>query len=112
MIFFFFYVALLSLSLQTCKERDELNSRANSLREMVRSLEAELQSSTSALASANAEVGKYRSRVSQLQGLVEASERTRQEQERNIRRHASHAHESHASATSLAAKISECLNPK
>ena len=45
--------------------------------------------------------------VSQLQGLVEASERTRQEQEQGIRRQTSRAQESQANVTSLAAKIGE-----
>lgn len=49
--------------LQTCKERDDLNSRAGSLRQMVHSLESELQESTEALAAANAEASKHRSKV-------------------------------------------------
>ena len=47
------------LHAQTCKERDELHSRTSSLREMVRSLESELQRSSDALTAANTEASKY-----------------------------------------------------
>ena len=46
-------------ALQTCKERDELHTRTSSLREMVHSLESELQKSSDALTTANAEASRY-----------------------------------------------------
>lgn len=72
---------------------------------MVKSLETELQSSTSALATANTEASKYRSKVTQLQGLMESSERTRQEHEREVKRQASQTHEARAGMTSLTSRI-------
>ena len=53
-----------STSVQTCKERDELSDRVSSLKEMVRSLETELQNSTTALNTISTEASKYRSKVS------------------------------------------------
>ena len=52
-------LSLSFLALQTCKERDELHSRTSSLREMIRSLESELQKSSDALTTANAEASRY-----------------------------------------------------
>ena len=70
-------------------------------------MEAELQQSTEALATANSEAVGYRSRVSQLQALVEATERTRQEQEKGIRSHAASAQHAQCTVASLNSKISK-----
>jgi len=48
---------------------------------------------------------RYRSKVSQLQGLLEAGERARQEQEKGMRRHASQTQEAQASVTSLTGRM-------
>ena len=52
---------------------------------------------------------RYRSKVSQLQGLLEAGERARHEQEKGMRRHASRTQEAQASATSLAGRMGRTI---
>ena len=96
--------------MQTLRERDELSSRVDSTKETVCRLEEELRSSTVALTASTAELGKHRSRVAQLQGLVDAGERARQEQEQGLRRQAATSQESQASAVAANARIGETSN--
>ena len=81
-----------------------MNDRLVSLKEMVKSLECELQSSSSALTAANDDVQRYRSKANQLQGIVESAERTRQEQHRGIKKHASNMQEAQATITRLTSR--------
>eukprot|EP00731_Ephydatia_muelleri_P030834 Em0022g348a len=101
-------IAELQLQLdETLRERDELSSRVDSTKETVCRLEEELRSSTVALTASTAELGKHRSRVAQLQGLVDAGERARQEQEQGLRRQAATSQESQASAVAANARIAQ-----
>ena len=75
-----------------------------SLKEMVSSLESELQSSTSALKTANEEASKYRSKANQLQGIVESAERTRQQQQKGIKKQATNVQEAQANITRLTSR--------
>lgn len=74
---------------------------------MIKSLECELQSSSAALAAANDELQRYRSKANQLQGIVESAERTRQEQHRGIKKHASNMQEAQATITRLTSRTGE-----
>ena len=87
-----------------CGERDELSDRVATLKEMVKSLECELQSSSAALAAANDDVQKYRSKANHLHGIVESAERTRQEQHRGLKKHASNMQEAQATITRLTSR--------
>jgi chromosome segregation ATPase len=78
-----------------------------SLKEMVSSLESELQSSTSALKAANEEAARYRSKANQLQGIVESAERTRQQQQKGIKKQATSMQEAHATITRLTSRNGE-----
>ncbi len=53
--------------MQACAERDELTERCSTMTDMIKSLEAELQSSSTSLSTANAEVSRHRSSANQLQ---------------------------------------------
>lgn len=57
---------------QTGKERDELFSRVSSQREAIHSLQAELETSSQALTAAGADASRLRSKVTQLQGFLDA----------------------------------------
>lgn len=92
---------------ETCTERDELSERLSSTKKLMTSLESELENSTVALSTANTELVHLRGKVSQLQALVDASERTRQEQQRGIRTQAADVHAAQSSVTSLNSKIGE-----
>ena len=92
---------------QACSERDEWSDRVKSLKEMVSSLESELQSSTSALKEANEEASRYRSKANQLQGIVESAERTRQQQQKGIKKQATSMQEAQATITRLTSRNGE-----
>ena len=93
--------------MQTLKERDEFSSRVDSTKETICRLEEELRSSTAALTASTTELGKHRSRAAQLQALVDAGERSRQEQEQGLRRQAATSQESQASVVAANARIGE-----
>ena len=65
-------------------ERDNLNQHSDTLRNVVHSLEEELKQSTTTLISAQSESKKLRTKLKQVQNLLEANERTRQEQQRQL----------------------------
>lgn len=94
---------------ETSRERDELLERLSSTKKLLTSLEVELENSTSALSTANGEVVRYRSKVSQLQALVEASERTRQDQQKGIRTHEADVQAAQSTVASLNSKIGQKL---
>ena len=87
-----------------CGERDELSDRVKSLKEMVKSLETELQSSSAALKVTNEEASRYRSKANQLQGIVESAERTRQQQQKGIKKQATSMQEAQATITRLTSR--------
>ncbi len=47
------------------------------MKDMIKSLEAELQSSSNSLSTANAEVSRHRSSSNQLQALLDSAEKSR-----------------------------------
>ena len=101
-------IAELQLQLdETLKERDEFSSRVDSTKETICRLEEELRSSTAALTASTTELGKHRSRAAQLQALVDAGERSRQEQEQGLRRQAATSQESQASVVAANARIAQ-----
>ena len=65
-------------------ERDNLKQHSDTLRNVVHSLEEELKQSTTTLISAQSESKKLRTKLKQVQNLLEANERTRQEQQRQL----------------------------
>ena len=70
--------------MQLLREKSELQARLHSLRDVVHSLEDELQDSTNALAASQQEGRQLQSRLVQLQAVVDASEKARQQQRRNV----------------------------
>ena len=94
---------------EACTEKDELSERLSSTKELLSSIEKELQNSTKALAAANSEVVRQRSKVSQLQVLVDASEKTKLEQEKGIRSQAINVQTAQSNLASLSCKIGEVL---
>ena len=94
---------------QACAERDECGDRVKSLKEMVSSLESELQSSTSALKAANDEASRYRAKANHLQGIVESAERTRQQQQKGLKKQATNMQEAQATITRLTSRNSKHL---
>ncbi len=63
--------------MQSCAEQDELTERGSTMKDMIKSLEAELHCSSTSLSTANAEVSRHRSRVNQLQALLDSAEKSR-----------------------------------
>ena len=72
-----------------CQEREDLQNRVASLRDMVHKMEDELKQSNTTLTSSDKITAQLRNKVKQLQGLVEAGERTRLEQDRDLKQHVS-----------------------
>ena len=79
------------------------------MKEMVKSLESELQSSSSALTAANDNVKRYQSKANQLQAIVESAERTRQQQDRGIKKETNKVQEARVTITKLNSRTSESL---
>ena len=69
---------------QVLREKSDLQARLHSLRDMVHGLEEELQDSTNALAASQQEGRQLQSRLVQLQAVVEASEKARQQQRKSV----------------------------
>ena len=88
-------------------ERDEIVERAGSMRDMIKSLEAELQSSSSSLSAANTEVSHYRGKVTQLQALLDSMEKTRQTETSDRKKHVSDVSEAKLNVSRLNSKIGE-----
>ena len=61
-----------------------MQTRLHSLRDVVHSLEEELQDSSHALAASQQEGRQLQSRLVQLQAVVEASEKARQQQRKSV----------------------------
>ncbi len=92
---------------ENTSEKEELSKRLSSTKELLASMEAELQNSTLSLAAANGELVRHRSKVSQLQALVEASERTRQGQEKGMKDQSLTAQTAQYNVAALNSKIGE-----
>lgn len=86
-------------------ERDELLERVGSMRDMIKSLEAELHSSSSSLSAANSEVSHYRGKVTQLQALLDSMEKTRQTETSDRKKHVSDINEAKLNVSRLNSKI-------
>ena len=105
-------VAELRVQLQEmCTERDELSERLTGAKKVMTSMQQELESSTQSLSSAHSELARHRGRATQLQALVDASERTRQEQQKGIRTQSADVQAAQSTVTSLKNKIGEQLHP-
>ena len=89
-------------------EKNDMSGRLDSTKEVLSSMETELEQSTKALSTANTDLIQQRAKVSQLQALVEASERTRQEQQRGIKTQEADVKASQAAVASLNRKIGVC----
>ena len=87
-------------------EKVDVSSRLDSTKKVLSSMETELEQSTQALSTANTELVQQRAKVSQLQTLVEASERTRQEQQRGLKTQEADVQASQAAAAALKRQIS------
>ncbi len=75
--------------MQSCTERDELTERGSTTKDMIKSLEAELHSSSTSLSTANAEVSRHRSRANQLQALLDSAEKSRHTEQENRKKQVS-----------------------
>ena len=62
----------LSASPQACRERDELQERVTAQHDAILSLQEEAKSSSHALSAAGADASRLRSKVTQLQGMLDA----------------------------------------
>lgn len=95
--------------MQVCGERDELSGRVKAMKEMMKSLESELQSSSTALTAANDDVKRYRSKANQLQAILESAERTRQQQDKGIKKQANSVQEAHTTIAKLNSRNGESV---
>ena len=86
-------------------EREELTERVSTMKDMIKSLEAELQSSSSSLSTVNAEVSRYRSKAAQLQGLLDSMEKSRQTEQSDKKKQASNVSEAKLNISKLNSKI-------
>lgn len=94
---------------ESCKEKEELLERLAATKELLTSTESELGNSTQALSTTNVELIHQRSKVTNLQVLVESSERTRQEQHKGMKTRVADVETAQSTIFSLNNKISECL---
>ena len=92
---------------ETCGEREELERHLASTKKLLVSMETELENSTKALSAANSELVLQRGKASQLQALVESSERTRQEQQKGLRSQAADVQSVQSAMAALNSKIGE-----
>ena len=95
---------------ETCKEKDKLSERLTATKKLLTTTESELANSTKALSTTNVELVHQRSKVTNLQVLVETSERTRQEQQKGMKSRAADVEVAQSTISSLNNKISECLH--
>ncbi len=73
----------ISSYVQSCAERDELTERCSTMKDMIKSLEADLHSSSTFLSTANAEVSRHRSSANQLQTLLDSAEKSRRTEQQD-----------------------------
>ncbi len=77
------------IPIQACAERDELTERDSTMKDMIKSLEAQLQSSSTSLSTANAEVSRHRSSANQLQALLDSAEKSRHAEQQDRKKQVS-----------------------
>ena len=78
------------------------------MKDMIKSLEAELQSSSTSLSTANAEVSRHRCRANQLQALLDSAEKSRHTEQRDRKKQVSDVSEAKLSVSRLNSKIGMC----
>ncbi len=59
------------------------------MKDMIKSLEAQLQSSSTSLSTANAEVSHHRSSANQLQALLDSAEKSRHTEQQDMKKQVS-----------------------
>ncbi len=91
--------------MQACAERDELTERGSTMKDMIKSLEAELHSSSTSLSTANAEVSRHRSKANQLQALLDSAEKLRHTEQQDRKKLVSDVSEAKLSISRLNGKI-------
>lgn len=77
------------------------------MKDMIKSLEVELQRSSSSLSAANSEVSRYRSKATQLQALLDSVEKSRQTVQLDRKKQASDVSEAKLNVSRLNSKISK-----
>ncbi len=82
--------------MQSCAERDELTERCSTMKDMIKSLEAELHSSSTSLSTANAEVSRHRSSANQLQALLDSAEKSRHTELQDMKKQLSYVSEANS----------------
>ena len=75
------------------------------MKDMIKSLEAELQSSSSSLSAVNAEVSRYRSKAAQLQSVLDSMEKSRQTEQLDRKKQVSDVSEAKLNISKLNSKI-------
>ena len=90
---------------QTVKERDELLSRVSTQRDIIHSLQTELESSSKALSSAGSEASRLRGKVAQLQGVLDAGQLGREQVERQRRKEARRVEEAQTTLAQSGTRI-------
>ncbi len=91
--------------MQACAERNELTERGSTMKDMIKSLEAELHSSSTSLSTANAEVSRHRSKANQLQALLDSAEKLRHTEQQDRKKLVSDVSEAKLSISRLNGKI-------
>ncbi len=83
-------------TMQSCAERDELTERCSTMKDLIKSLEAELHSSSTSLSTANAEVSRHRSKANQLQALLDSAEKSRHTEQQGRKKQVSDVSEANS----------------
>ena len=92
---------------KVCEERENLIGRLQCSKELLASLQLELEGTTTDLAAANTEIVAYQRKVSQLQALVEASEKSRLVLSTELREREGSVEQSHTTETTFNRRIGE-----
>ncbi len=95
--------------MQASAERDAMTDSDGAMKDMIKSLETELQSSSASLSTANADVTRYRSKVTQLQALLESAEKSRQTEQLTRKKQVSDVSEAKLNVSRLNSKMSTYL---
>ncbi len=86
-----------------------MTDSSGAMKDMIKSLEAELQSSSASLSNANADVARYRSKVTQLQALLDSAEKSRQTEQLSRKKQVSDVSEAKLNVSRLNSKISKYI---
>ena len=90
---------------KACEENESLTGRLQSSKELLASLRIELEGATKDLTTANAERVMYQNKVAQLHALMEASEKTKQALNKEVREKEGYVEQTHATTAALNIKI-------